>query len=778
MILQVGGTTAILVVASVVVGRALALLGAGSTAAAPAVGMATLVTLAGLLIKLPGRAATAAIILLVIVLAALAVVVWRGGRPRTSVLVPALVVLVTLAGAAIPFIANGRLGLPGVSLDNDTAAHLVWAEALRSPAVAQRYGFNQGYPLGPHSLVAVLGTGLGARLDLVLTGLLVATLVVIALVACTALAGGWRRLVVGVLPALFYLVAVYYAEGAFKEPLMGLFLLAMVLDLEDVRRGWAAVGVRSRWVRLVGVALLWAGAVWVYSYLGLAWMGGTLVLWLLAEGVAAVVVSRPPGRWPWPRARGGPAPRPRWRDRLGRFAPTVLVAIAVLIVAIAPTAARVLSYVNSLGLSPAGTGGIAVSNIGNLVHALPGYEALGIWNNADFRFAPVNVFHQGELSGLAVALLVWGLLVAVVRRDLVLPAAVVVCGLIYWRSSHGQSPYVTAKALVIAGPVVCVACLRGVLGPMPEPGVRWGVWARVAVAAAFVFFAGRSTFQALRNMPVWTTESTRELISLDSVTRNQSVLFLGNSDFAPWLFHDSNMSALASSTVSMALAAARPNKRFIYGTALDFDSVDPSTINRFTWVITTTTDYASQPPPQFELVRRLPMYELWRRVAPVPPREVLERSGEPGAVLNCRTPAGRALSRRFGVAAVMARPVIANLTAIAPGGAQTVTLHLAPGAWQLSIQYLSPVGLRVSAPSDVWQVPPYVDRPGPIFAVGSLTSTGAPIPVTVTADRPSTLTGPNLAALTTALVAVRLPDVRTVIPLRRACGRYVDWYRL
>jgi len=272
--------------------------------------------------------------------------------------------------------------------------------------------------------------------------------------------------------------------------------------------------------------------------------------------------------------------------------------------------------------------------------------------------------------------------------------------------------------------------------------------------------------------------STAELVSLDKLTSGQTLLFLGNSDYAPWLFHDSEMSALASNTISMAQAAALPSKRFVYGTPLDFDSVDPSTINRFRWVITTNTTYASQPPTGFRLVRQLPMYQLWERVGQVHARGVLETSGAPGAVLNCRSRSARALSRRRGIAAVMATPISVGLSALQPGGVERVPLRLPAGQWGLSLQYESPVVVALGAGGRQWRMPAYVDRPGPVFAVGSLSSNGAPMTLTVRAERPSSITGPDLVAFTTTLFATRSPETRSLVPLSRSCGRYVDWYRL
>jgi hypothetical protein len=238
------------------------LLGFRSGRAAPAVGLALLIIVCGIAIKLPGAAVTAAIVLLIVLIASLTVTVSRW-RAADFAIAPVIAALIAALGAAIPFISNGRTGLLGVGLDNDTATHLIYAEALRNSATRAIYGLPNGYPLGPHSVANTISSALGIRLDLAFTGLLIAIVVITALVAANALRGeaGWKRVIAGVLGALVYLVAAYYAEGAFKEPLMGLFLLAMVLSLERVRARWAA-RTFSRWRGLVPAALLIAAGVY------------------------------------------------------------------------------------------------------------------------------------------------------------------------------------------------------------------------------------------------------------------------------------------------------------------------------------------------------------------------------------------------------------------------------------------------------------------------------------------------------------------------------------
>jgi hypothetical protein len=756
--LQTWGAALVITATSLLFGHALSLLGFGRRGVAPATGLSLLIVLCGIAVKLPGNAMTSALVVLLVALAAAAVSVVRRGRIRSPG-VAVTVGVIAAFGAGIPFIANGRVGLLGVSLDNDTAAHLYYAEALRSPVTRHLYGLPGGYPLGPHSLAVTLSSGLGIRLDLAFTGLGIAIVILTALVAAAAFCGesAWKRVIGGTLAALLYLVAAYYAEGAFKEPLMGLLLLAMGLALEQVRR--PAAGSPSLWRQLVTVSLLVAAGIYTYSYPALAWFGLTIAIWLAAE-----VATHPA----WIR---------QWRTRLRDVVGPVAIAVAVLLVLLIPIAGQLSLFAKTVGVSPAATGAITTSNLGNLAHALSPYEALGLWNSYDFRIFPANVFHAGEISAFALGVVLLGVAWSLARRQFLLPAAIAACAIIYWRSSLGQSPYVTAKALVIPGPVIAVATVRGLLRSTDVPMEWWVRLSRLGLAAVFIALAAYSSYRTLRDEPVWPAESTKELLGLDRVTRGHTVLFLGNSDYATWLFHDSELSALTFNTRSLEQAASRHNKPPVYGTALDFDSVDPASLDRFRWVVTSNTSYASQAPRNFRLVRRLPMYELWERTGPTVPRQTIEPPGAPGAVLDCRTKAGRELSRERGVASVMASPVVMRLSGMAPGGTERVPLALGPGTWNLSLQYVSAVGLELSTGHNRWQMPAYLDRPGPLFSIGSVSSGGTLMTITIRADRPSPITGPSLGAQTTELVATRGPDTRRLMPLDRSCGRYVDWYR-
>ena len=153
--------------------------------------------------------------------------------------------------ALLPFIASGRAGTLGISFDVDMRIHLLYAEAIRSPAAAKVTSLSASYPVGPHALCAVLAQALGIRVDYAFAGETAAVPVLMAWTTLEALRHvRWLgKTLVATMTSATFLFAAYYAEGAFKEIMQALFVLAFALALEELvrrERGGVCAGCRSR----------------------------------------------------------------------------------------------------------------------------------------------------------------------------------------------------------------------------------------------------------------------------------------------------------------------------------------------------------------------------------------------------------------------------------------------------------------------------------------------------------------------------------------------------
>ena len=149
---------------SLLVGQALCLLLRDATAPyGAAVGLAALLVVCDAAIRLPGDAVSAAVVAGLLIVGSALFLARRGAlRPGA---VSSAVGAITLLGVSIPFVANRMVGLPGVSFNNDTAVHLLWAEGLRDDRIRAMSLPPENYPLGPHALIATLGDRKSTRLN-------------------------------------------------------------------------------------------------------------------------------------------------------------------------------------------------------------------------------------------------------------------------------------------------------------------------------------------------------------------------------------------------------------------------------------------------------------------------------------------------------------------------------------------------------------------------------------------------------------------------------------
>ena len=252
----------------------------------PAVGLALLCAVCWGTVRLPGHGVISAITVLVLAAASVLFLWGRiegGGEALRSGLA---VAVAALAAASLPFAVEGHFGILGTGFNPDMSQHLLAADRLADGSGSQL--LRQGYPLGPHAVVVALDKGLGVDLVQGFSGLTVAVAVLAPLTALAAFADQppLRRAAGALLVGLPYLVASYYAQGAFKETIQALLVLAFALALRESTRSW-----RELPLRFVPAAIIAIGSVYVYSFPGLTWLIAIAAIWAalqwLGKGVAA-----------------------------------------------------------------------------------------------------------------------------------------------------------------------------------------------------------------------------------------------------------------------------------------------------------------------------------------------------------------------------------------------------------------------------------------------------------------------------------------------------------
>jgi hypothetical protein len=258
---------------------------------------------------------------------------------------------------------------------------------------------------------------------------------------------------------------------------------------------------------------------------------------------------------------------------------------------------------------------------------------------------------------------------------------------------------------------------------------------------------------------------------------DRPTLFFGHDDF---ISPEMEFGRLANPTLDGIRALPSfITGEYTTGELLDWDDFVAIELDRFDFVLAPDGRYRSEAPPNFRRVAGAGGYDLYEREGKTPPRRSVDDLVAPGHTLDCDSPAGRRIARRNGEAAVMPAPVtFGGLGRIAPGDSLAVTMQLPPGRWDLSLAYVSPLGVRAASDGIDKRLPAYLARSGPYFDLGTVTSRGLnrPIPITFSAERPSPLTVDQSAANLGELVATR-PGARRIVPLAEACDRYVDWFR-
>ena len=503
---------------------------------APPVGLAVLTAVAWGTIRLPGDGAASAVSIGVLVVAALAHLRGRPTGLRAAASIGLPVALLAVVAASLPFLAEGRFGILGTGLDPDMSQHLLAANRLAHGEGGRL--LSEGYPLGPHSLAVAAAEATGASLVHAFDGLQLAIAVLASLTPLTLVErlAVPRRIAVALLVGLPYMAASYLVQGAFKETMEALFVLAFAVGLHELGRGTLIAGTEpaARAPRpaltAIPLAALAVGTVYAYSFPGLLWLIGATGVWALFE-----------------LGRVARRESPAAAVSLARnAAPVAGAAIAVVAACCAPEVGRMIDFGSFETFDPSGPG------LGNLFNPISPLEALGIWPSGDFRLdpgdgaMPAAGFYLGELLG--VAALGYGLAWWLRRGERAVPSALAAAAVLYAYAHFAGTPYQAAKSIVIAAPLAALIAVRALVSGEPVAGARGLRWSfartrggaagrfvrhettvRWSLAIVFCGAAAGSSLLALINGPVGPATYTPELSELRRELGSRSTLVLASS---------------------------------------------------------------------------------------------------------------------------------------------------------------------------------------------------------------------------------------------------------
>ena len=560
----------------------------------PAVGLALVSAACWATVRLPGDGVVAALVVVVGTGAASAFL-WRrleGGGEALRTGLP--VGLIALGLASLPFLVEGHFGILGTGFNPDMSQHLLATDRLAEGASSQL--LQQGYPLGPHAIVVALHQGLGIGLVQGFGGLTAAVAVLAPLTALAAFRDQPPvvRVSAALLVGLPYMVASYFAQGAFKETMQALFVLAFVLALREA--SWNPTW-RERPLRFAPAALIAVGSVYAYSFPGLIWLLPTAVLWMIGEYAARRFhLSAGGAESGGSRTNASPAGSPgsatgpaAWRSGL--------LALLLFCVLIAPEIGRMIDFQRFETFDPNGPG------LGNLFGPISPFEALGIWPSGDFRLSPgdgaMPAFGYYLGAAFAALLLIYGAVLCWVRRETAILAGLVAVAAAYLAARVVGTPYTAAKAIEIAAPLATLAILLPLL--------------RRPVAILYFLAAAGCSVLALANAPVGPRDYSPALTEMRPLVGPGPTLVLASSrlleeehghSYIAWELRGGRVCIEAEGSARQATGAA--------GGASESPGRPPAGI-RFV-----VTEGANQEPPfaGLRLRRRADPYLLWERMEP------------------------------------------------------------------------------------------------------------------------------------------------------------------
>jgi len=451
----------------------------------PAVGLALVCAVCWATVRMPGHGAVSAVAILALAAASAFYLRRRVEDGGEALRAGAPVALAALLAASLPFAVEGHFGILGTGFNPDMSQHLLATDRLAEGHGAQL--LREGYPLGPHAVVVALNKGLGIGLVQGFSGLTIAVAILAPLTALAAFGdlSSPRRTAAALLVGVPYLVASYYAQGAFKETIQAFFVLAFVLALRESGRGWSHLPLRFAPAALVAV-----GSIYAYSFPSLIWLAPIALIWL--------VLQRPLPLRP------------------------LLLALAVFGIGALPELGRMIDFQSFETFDPSGPG------LGNLFGQVSPLTALGIWPSGDFRVAPGDGaapafgFYLGAAFGAA--LLALGVRHAWRSRESVVLAGLTSVAAVYAAARLGGTPYTAAKALEIAAPLATLAILLPLAGRVSD-GMR-NKGARRPALWLYALAAGACSLLALVNAPVGPTFYSPALTGLRPLLAGGSTLVL------------------------------------------------------------------------------------------------------------------------------------------------------------------------------------------------------------------------------------------------------------
>jgi hypothetical protein len=541
-------------------------------------------------------------------------------------------VLVVFGVFGAPVVLSGEATFAGYTQLGDTAIHFVLIDHLMehgrdlsglppsSYAAALDTYLGTAYPTGAQTALGAVRPLVGQDVAWVFQPYIVflATVAALAIYSIARSLVRWRvaAAVAAAIAAQAALVYGFSLQGSVKE-IATVWVIALAVAL-------VPVSVRAKSVRgMIPLAISLAA--------GMAVLRLALAPWLGLVGLACL------GAVVWTSGR------PALRAALRRCVALLVLAAALSFPTLALTG-RFVHTTTSVGTDP--------TEKGNLVNSLDPLQVLGIWPSRDFRFDP----HYPTVTYLLLAAAAVAVAVGlcwIVRRRAALPLLYLTVSIVgsAYVISRG-SPWVDAKALMIASPAVVLVGMLGAASLLDSRGTIAAALLAAPIAVGVLF----TNAVAYHYVPLAPRDRLHELHQMgERLEGDGPLLYTEFEEFAKHYLR-------AASPTGWSEPWRPTSEGGQFALSYDVDELPLDYVVDYPTLVLRRSPTVSRPPSTYDRTFAGAYYEVWRR--PRRPRQAVQYHGPAGqglessAALPCNAIGrlARQARRSQGRLAYVARP--------------------------------------------------------------------------------------------------------------------------
>jgi hypothetical protein len=497
----------------------------------------------------------------------------------------------------LPVIAYGHWTWSGYDFVNDSAFEMLLASHIKGygltlgniPLTSEQQFLmsylNSGYPLGTQSLLGTLSGLTDTDVAVLYQGFIASMAGLAAVALASAMRGlldARRAALAGAVALAANLTYQYALQGSVKEiGLLATLCAGLAVGREAIKLGRPYAGA-------VMLAVVAAAAMATYDAVAVPFLGALLLF--LGLGLMFVRRLRPRLDWSGPLVVG-----------LGL---AVLLSIPSLV-----------SFKTFFNVASAGQGttGVGATQFGQLLRVLPLSQLSGVWLAGEYRLA-IASHHAGLLTTIAtvvvflaiVPCIVW----ALTRRQVAVPVAIGMVGLVLLIVFPRVSPYAQGKLLAVCSPLVVLAGVAGLLSLRGRRSGLIGLLAAGGVSLA-ILASDVLAYSHDRVAPTAQMEAIRE--TGDRFAGRGPVLWNEFQEYAKYFARAAKISVPFEALTPQQVQLRAPT--YFYGHYFDLDEELLSFVESYPIIVTRRSPSASRPPANYKLVYENAYYLGWERMA-------------------------------------------------------------------------------------------------------------------------------------------------------------------